>query len=157
MEFLEEEVVPRTVTVTTGEVVIRKYVVTETRTVEVPVRREVVQVYRLGPSGEPVQPAPQPVGVTRPAMDSTEMEPGSVIWDSEEEEEVTRLPLLEEEPVVTTRLLLREEVVVRKLRYHGRRRIDEEVRREEPHLETHGSVSVSSLEQEQSHQFKEDS
>ena len=156
LDFLEEEAVPRTTTVTNGEVVIRKYVVTETRTVQVPVRREVVQVYRLGPSGEPVQPAPQAMGPTRPPVESTELEPGGVIWDSDEEEEVARLPLLEEEAVVTTRLVLREEVVVRKLRYHGRRRIAEELRREEPHLETRSSVSVSSSEQQQADQIKED-
>jgi stress response protein YsnF len=157
LEFLEEEVVPRTTTVDTGEVVVRKHVVTEMRTVQVPVRREVVQVYRLGPAGEPVEATAQPTGQTRPSAESFATEPGGVIWDSTEEEEVVRLPLLEEEAVVTTRLVVREEVVVRRLRYRGRRRVAEEVRREEPRLQAQGRVSAASPEEQQSDRFKEDS
>lgn len=113
----------------------RKYVVSELRTVQVPVRREVVEVYRQGPAGEPVEP----IGPTQPLAEATSPEVAEVIWESEAEEEVGRLPLLEEEPVVTTRLIVREEVVVRRRRHLGRRRLAEEVRREEPRLETPGS------------------
>ena len=157
LELLEEEVVPRTTTVDTGEVVIRKHVVTEMRTVQVPVRREIVQVYRLDPGGEPVAPTAQPTGYTRPSGESFATGPGGVIWDSTEEEEVVRLPLLEEQAVVTTRLVVREEVVVRRLRYRGRRRVTEDVRREEPRLQARGRVSGLSPEEQQSDRFKEDS
>lgn len=135
LEFLEEELVPRTMAVSAGELIVRKYVVSELRTVQVPVRREVVEVYRQGPAGEPVEP----IGPTQPSAEATSPEVAEVIWESEAEEEVGRLPLLEEEPVVTTRLIVREEVVVRRRRHLGRRRLAEEVRREEPRLETPGS------------------
>ncbi len=153
LAFLEEELVPRTTAVSRGEIIVRKHVVTEMRAVQVPVRREVVEVYRRGPGGDPVQPTEQTVGPSGLPSEPTSTDAGGVIWDSEPEEEVNRLPLLEEEPVITTRLVVREEVIVRRLRYRGHRRIAEEVRREEPRLETHGPVSGSSPELDQ---FKED-
>jgi len=153
LSFLEEELVPRTNAVSRGEVIVRKHVVTEMRAVQVPVRREVVEVYRRGPDGDPVEPSEQTVAPSKLPSEPTSAEAGGVIWDSEPEEEIDRLPLLEEEPVITTRLVVREEVVVRRLRYRGHRRIAEEVRREEPRLETQGPVSGSSAELDQ---FKED-
>lgn len=119
VELREEELRVRKEFVQTGEIVIRKEVVTETRTIEVPVRREHVVIERRGPVR---QPAEQPVG--------------------EGAEEVVRIPVLEEEVTIVKRPVVTEEVIVGKRRVQDTERVSGEVRREEARIEREGAVTV---------------
>ena len=121
IDIIEEELEPRVVTVRIGEVRIRKRVVTEVRTIEVPVRHEEVVVERV-PASEPAEggrghSAPSELGA---------------------DEELVRVPLWEERVEVARRLVVREEVIVRKRRRSEVQTITEEVRREVPTVETEG-------------------
>lgn len=120
IDIVEEELEPRVVPVQVGEVRIRKRVVTEVRTIEVPVRREEVVVERMAAvpeGGAERHPAPSELGA---------------------DEEVTRVPLWEERVEVSKHLVVREELIVRKRRRSEVQTVTEEVRREVPTLETEG-------------------
>lgn len=92
-----------------GAVQVRKEVVEETRTVDVPVRREVVHVERV-----PVTPG-QALPPDADAPAAAEL----------------RVPLHEEEVIVTKKPVVTEEVRVRMDVVEDRKHVEEEVRREE--------------------------
>lgn len=124
LDFLEEELVPRTTAVSAGEVIVHKQVVTEMRTLLVPVRREVVQVYRQRPSGRPVGSPGAPMEVSPPAVETTGTD---IVWDAREEEEVSRPSELvrprksvETEPVSTNVQLQHEDVRIEREPVSGR-------------------------------------
>ena len=117
VQLREEELRARKQPVQTGEVQIRKDVVEEQRTVDVPVTREEAVVER-----RPVEPRPAdaPVG----------------------EGETVRVPLRGEQAEVEKRPVVTEEVEVGKRPVQETQRVTETVRREEPRVEREGDVDV---------------
>jgi uncharacterized protein (TIGR02271 family) len=100
-----------------GAVRLRKEVVEETKTIEVPVRREEVRVERVARTGEAPADA-------------------SALF---EEEEIA-IPLREEEIEVHKRPVVTGEVRLAKETHQEERRVAETVRREEAHVESEGNV-----------------
>ncbi len=117
VQLREEELRPRTETVEAGEVRVRKDVVTEQRTMDVPVTHEEAVVER-----RPVEP--------RPARS-----------DIGEDEEI-RVPLQEERVRVEKEPVVTEEVAVGKQPVQETKRVEGTVRREEARVETEGDVDV---------------
>ncbi|HUR95466.1 MAG TPA: YsnF/AvaK domain-containing protein [Gemmatimonadales bacterium] len=103
--------------VQTGEVRLRKEVVTEQRNIEVPVTREEVVIERHAAGGVPAD------GTIR-------------------EGEEIRIPLMEEEVRVEKTPVVREEVSVRKRQVQGTEQVSETVRHEEALIESQGDVSM---------------
>jgi uncharacterized protein (TIGR02271 family) len=106
-----------------GEVVAHKEVVTEHRTIEVPIRREEVVVERRPiPEGE------------------REAAPGTRIGEGEGEE--IRVPVSEEHVEVEKRPVVREEVTVGKRATEEEKRVEGTVREEELRVEKEGKADV---------------
>jgi stress response protein YsnF len=125
-----EELLPRTTVVQVGEVIVRKVVVTELRTFEVPVRREEIVVER-SVLNEPLA-APAGNRFAEPiTTESGETESTGLGAD----EEVIRIPILEEQVTVEKHPVVREEVRVLKRRVQEVVTLSEEIRREEPSME----------------------
>jgi uncharacterized protein (TIGR02271 family) len=104
-------------TVETGEARLRKDVVTEQQSMDVPVTREEVYVERRPGSG---QPTDQPVG----------------------EGETYRVPVRDEQVTVEKQPVVREEVSMGKRPIEETKRVSDTVRREEAHVEREGDVDV---------------
>ncbi|MBA3444621.1 MAG: YsnF/AvaK domain-containing protein [Gemmatimonadales bacterium] len=119
VELREEELRVEKERVQAGEVRLRKEVVTEKRTVEVPVTREEVVIER------------------RPAARGTEA--GGTIDDGEE----IRIPLMEEEVRVEKTPVVREEVTLKKRQVQDTEQVSETVRREEARIEQTGDSHLS--------------
>ena len=117
VQLREEELRARKQPVQTGEVQIRKDVVEEQRTVDVPVTREEAVVER-----RPVEPRPAdaPVG----------------------EGETIRVPLRGEHAEVEKRPVVTEEIEVGKRQVQDTERVSGTVRREEARVEREGDVDV---------------
>lgn len=109
MALHEEELEVSTAARQTGEVEIRKEIVEERRTIEVPVQREEVHVRRV--------PADRAAAVD----DATFTEQG----------ETLRVPVMEEEIQVTKRPRVREEVEIEKVTRQDTEQVSDTVRREE--------------------------
>ena len=118
VQLREEELVARKRPVEAGEAQVRKEVVTEQRTVQVPVAREELVVER-----RPVErrPAEQPVG---------------------EAADVIEVPLREEQVQVEKRPVVYEEVEVGKRQVQETQRVSDTVRREEARIDQEGDVEV---------------
>ena len=114
----EEELQARKEPVQTGQVEVGKEVVTEEKSVDVPVTREEVYVER-----HPVdrRPADQPIG---------------------EEMDTVEVPVREEEVSVDKRPVVTEEVNVGKRTVQDTERVSDTVRREEARIEREGDVGV---------------
>jgi uncharacterized protein (TIGR02271 family) len=119
LELREEQLDVDTEEVQAGEVRLRKEVVTEQRTIDVPVTREEVVIERHDASGRPA--AQGAVGA----------------------EEDIRIPLMEEEVRVEKTPVVREEVTARKRQVQDTERVSETVRREEARIETQGDTHIS--------------
>jgi uncharacterized protein (TIGR02271 family) len=111
VELREEELRTEKERVQAGEVRLRKEVVSEDRTIEVPVTREEVVIER------------------RPAARGQEAD-----GDIDEGEEI-RIPLMEEEVRVEKTPVVREEVTLKKRQVQDTERVSETVRREEARIE----------------------
>jgi uncharacterized protein (TIGR02271 family) len=111
VELREEELRTEKERVQAGEVRLRKEVVSEERTIEVPVTREEVVIER------------------RPAAQGQEAD-----GDIDEGEEI-RIPLMEEEVRVEKTPVVREEVTLKKRQVQDTERVSETVRREEARIE----------------------
>ncbi len=120
VELREEELRVEKERVQAGEVRLRKDVITEERTVEVPVTREEVVIER------------------RPAASGREA--GGRIDEGEE----IRIPLMEEEVRVEKTPVVREEVSLRKQQIQDTEQVSETVRREEARIEQTGDTNVRS-------------
>ena len=122
------ELVARKRLVQTGRVLVRRQVVTETRTIQVAVTREELVVERLPPDRWSTDAS---MGSSAGSLDDElgrrlrELRPGEAI----------RLPLVEEEVVVEKRPVVVEEVTVGTRRVQERRQVSGTARRDEPHLE----------------------
>jgi uncharacterized protein (TIGR02271 family) len=135
VELVEEQLTARTRPVQTGEVTIRKEVVTETRTIEVPVRREELVIER-----HPVERVPLD-GARRSRADPLveqlldrlrQMKPG----------ETFRIPIIEEEVFVQKRPVVVEEITLGKREVSETQEVSDTVRREVAHIDEHGGARI---------------
>ena len=117
VELREEELRARKELVEAGEVEIRKDVVTEQRTMEVPIIREEVEIERR-PADR--RPADRPIG----------------------EGETIRVPVREEEVTVEKRPVVREEIEIGKRQVQDTEQVSGTVQREEARIEREGDVDV---------------
>ena len=118
IELREEELRAEKERVQAGEVRLRKEVVEEEKTIQVPVTHEEVVVEKHS------------VGGRRPAEGN--------IGDDEE----IRIPLMEEEVHVEKTPVVREEVSLRKQQVQDTERVSETVRREEAWVDSTGEAQV---------------
>jgi uncharacterized protein (TIGR02271 family) len=118
IELREEELRAEKERVQAGEVRVRKEVVTEERTLEVPVTREEVVVER------------------RPAAQGRKAS-----GDIDDDKEI-RIPLMEEEVRVEKTPVVREEVTLKKRQVQGKEEVSDTVRREEARIEQTGDARV---------------
>ncbi len=118
VQLREEQLRAEKERVQAGEVRLRKEVVTEERTLEVPVTREEVVVER------------------RPAAQGQQAS-GSI-----DEGEEIRIPVMEEEVHVEKTPVVREEVSLKKRQVQSTREVSDTVRREEAHIEQSGHAQV---------------
>jgi len=118
IQLREEELQVHKQLVETGKVRVRKEVVTEHRTIEVPVQREEIVIERHAPNGAPV--------------------PDSDIGPGEE----IRIPVREEQIFVEKRPVVKEEVTVGKRVVQDTERVGGEVRKEEVRVEREGDVDI---------------
>ncbi len=135
VELVEEQLRAETRSVQTGEVTIRKEVVTETRTIEVPVRREELVIERHAVDRRPVDAGDR--GKADPLIAQLtdrlqQMQSG----------ETLRIPIIEEDIVVHKRPVVIEEVTVGKRTIQETQKVSDTVRREEAHIEPHGEVRI---------------
>jgi uncharacterized protein (TIGR02271 family) len=133
-----EELVPRTVAVQTGELRVRKRIVTETRTIEVPIRREEVIVERVN-----VPHAQSVISEEAPTGDDARLEPEEPITELGADQDITRIPVREEQIVLQKRVVVREYVTVSKRIVEQTKQVSGTVRREEPRVETEGKAPVA--------------
>jgi uncharacterized protein (TIGR02271 family) len=143
----EEELVPRTVAVQTGELRIRKRIVTENRMIEVPIRREEVVVERVTvPHAQSIiteeARTTEEAGMTEEGRLQTE-EP---ITELGADQDITRIPLREEQIVLQKRVVVREYVTVTKRIVEQTRQVSGTIRREEPRVETQGNAPVAAAD-----------
>jgi uncharacterized protein (TIGR02271 family) len=121
IQLREEELHAQKQFVETGEVRVRKEVITEQRTIEVPVQREEIVIERHAPTGAHIS--------------STDIRPGEEI----------RIPLRRERVTVEKRPVVKEEVTVGRRVVQGTERVGGEVHREEvrvERVEREGDVNV---------------
>ena len=118
-ELREEQLDVKKERVEAGEVRLRKEVVTEQRTIDVPVTREEVVIERHDASGRPAA--------------------GAAIGDEED----IRIPLMEEEVRVEKTPVVREEITARKRQVQDTERVSETVRHEEARIESQGDARIS--------------
>ena len=118
VQVREEELQARKQPVETGAARVRKEVVTEHRTMEVPVQREEVVIERQAPIGEPTA--------------ASDIGPGEEI----------RVPVREEQVSVEKKPVVKEEVTVGKRTVQDTERVAGEVRKEEVRVEREGDVDV---------------
>ena len=119
LELREEELRVEKERIQAGEVRLRKEVVTEKRSIDVPVTREEVVIER------------------RP-VEGREARTG----DIDEGEEI-RIPVMEERVHVEKEPVVREEVTLGKRRVEDTERVSETVRREEARIESEGRTNVT--------------
>ena len=102
-----------------GEVTLRKEVITETRSIDVPVTREEVVIERHAVTGQAAAGA-----------------------DFGKGEEVIRVPVSEEQVIVSKTPIVTEEITLGKREVHETQHVQDTVRREEAHLENPDNVDV---------------
>jgi uncharacterized protein (TIGR02271 family) len=130
VQLREEELRARKQEVETGEVRVRKEVVTETKTLEVPVQREEVVIERR-PAGQGAGTAG--VGTAaRHGVSAADLRPGEKI----------RIPVKEEKVHVKKEAVVKEEVTVGKREVQGTEQVAGTVRKEELRVEKEGNVEV---------------
>jgi uncharacterized protein (TIGR02271 family) len=117
VELREEELQARKESVQAGEVEIRKDVVSEQRTMEVPVTREEVEIERR-PADR--RPADRPIG----------------------EDESISVPVREEQVTVEKRPVVREELEVGKRQIQDTEQVSGTVRREVADIDREGRIDV---------------
>lgn len=124
MQLREEQLQVYKQPVETGAVGLRKEVVSEQQSVDVPVTHEEVYIERRPGSG---QPSDAPIG----------------------EEETYRVPVREEQVSTTKQQVVREEVGLGKRQVQDTKRVSDTVRREEARIEREGDVNIQGQETDQ--------
>ncbi len=136
VELVEERLEAHTRPIQIGEVLLRKEVVTETRTIEVPVKREELVVERRAverrPADHPEELAPDEFSRSLVAR-----------FQALQEGESIRLPLIEEEVVVQKRPVVYQEVLIGKRGVEETQQVSGTVHREELKVARRGDVEVS--------------
>ena len=135
IELVEERLRTRTHPVQTGEVEIRKEVVSETRTIEVPIRREELVIER-----HPV--TRRPADTSRITGDDPLIAQLVDRLHHLRDGESLRIPIIEEEVIIHKRPVVVEEITVGKRALHERQSVSERIRREQAHIEPHGDAST---------------
>jgi uncharacterized protein (TIGR02271 family) len=133
VELVEEQLTAHTRPVQTGEVTIRKETVTETRTIEVPVRREELVIERHGVERVPIDSSERSARdpLVQQLLDRLrDMQPG----------ETFRIPIIEEEVVIQKRPMVVEEITLGKRVIDDTQEVSDTIRREEARIEEHGDV-----------------
>jgi len=110
--------VNKTPAVQTGEVEVRKEVHTEHKTIDVPVTREEIVIERHSGSGRPVS--------------------SETVIEGQE----IRIPVREDQVNVSKQTVVAEEVTIGKKTVQDTERVDENLRKEEIKVETHGNANV---------------
>jgi len=123
MELHEEQLDVTTERMQTGEVHVRKEIITETRTIEVPVTREEIVVERR-------------------ALDGDAREGSLEAADLDMDRKEIRIPVSEEFVHIDKKVVPREEIRVSKEKITDTKTVSEDVRREEAHVESDGRVSI---------------
>ena len=123
MELREERLDVHKDRIQAGEVQIRKEIITETKTIEVPVTREEIVVERRALDGD----------ARDGSIDNLEL--GA---DSEE----IRVPVSEEFVHIDKKVVPREEVRVSKEKVTDTKKVSEDIRREEAKVDSTGRVAV---------------
>jgi uncharacterized protein (TIGR02271 family) len=124
LKLREEQLRAQKQPMETGEARLRKDVVSEQKSMDVPVTREEVYVERRPGSG---QPTDQPIG----------------------EGETYRVPVREEQVTVEKQPYVREEVAMGKRPVQETKQVSDTVRREEAHVERAGDVNVQGSDVEE--------
>lgn len=136
LELVQEELWARKTSIQTGVIRIRKQVITETRTVQVTVRREEVVVERLSNEQQAAADPRAAQGLTSAlAAEVRDLKPGETI----------RIPVIEEEVVVQTQPTVVGEVVVGKHLIEEKQFFSGTVRREELHVRTTSERAASQV------------
>jgi uncharacterized protein (TIGR02271 family) len=117
MQLRHEELQAYKQPVQTGEAGLRKKVVSEPQSIEVPVEHEEVYIERRPGSG---QPSDTPIG----------------------EEETYRVPVREEQVNVDKQQVVKEEVALGKRKVEDTKRVGDNVRREEAEVKHEGDVNI---------------
>jgi len=125
MQLGQEELVANKEVVQTGEVSLRKEVITETQTIEVPVSREEVVIER-----RPIDS--QEVAAAGSTLNASTLREGEEI----------RIPVSEERVTIDKRVVPREEIEVSKQRVEHLETISEDVSHEEVAIEKEGQVAM---------------
>ena len=139
IQLREEVLQPRKHPVEIGEVFIRKVVVTEERTITVPVMREELVIERRSIATDSVDASDQLSN--RPDLPDNQDQPiGKVVEIGEGE--VIRIPIRTEQVMIEKRPVVIEELVVGKRHVQETRRFSGTVQREVPHIEREGNVNI---------------
>jgi len=127
----EEELRVHKQQVVTGEVVIRKEVITEEKTITVPVTREELVIERHPGSGElPAQPVNEDETLAEALKDGGTL----------------RIALREEQVRVEKYPVVKEEIFISKRQIQETRHISDTLKREEAHLERVGNVNIHGVD-----------
>ena len=139
IQLREEVLQPRKHPVEIGEVFIRKVVVTEERTITVPVMREELVIERRSIATDSVDASDQLSN--RPDLPDNQDQPiGKLVEIGEGE--VIRIPIRTEQVMIEKRPVVIEELVVGKRHIQETRRFSGTVQREVPHIEREGNVNI---------------
>jgi len=139
IQLREEVLQPRKHPVEIGEVFIRKVVVTEERTITVPVMREELVVERRSIATDSVDASDQ-LSNSPDLPDNQDQPIGKLVEIGEGE--VIRIPIRTEQVMIEKRPVVIEELVVGKRHIQETRRFSGTVQREVPHIEREGNVNI---------------
>ena len=139
IQLREEVLQPRKHPVEIGEVFIRKVVVTEERTITVPVMREELVIERRSIATDSVDASDQ-LSNSPDLPDNQDQPIGKLVEIGEGE--VIRIPIRTEQVMIEKRPVVIEELVVGKRHIQETRRFSGTVQREVPHIEREGNVNI---------------
>jgi len=139
IQLREEVLQPRKHPVEIGEVFIRKGVVTEERTITVPVMREELVIERRSIATDSVDASDQ-LSNSPDLPDNQDQPIGKLVEIGEGE--VIRIPIRTEQVMIEKRPVVIEELVVGKRHVQETRRFSGTVQREVPHIEREGNVNI---------------
>jgi len=139
IQLREEVLQPSKHPVEIGEVFIRKVVVTEERTITVPVMREELVIERRSIATDSVDASDQ-LSNSPDLPDNQDQPIGKLVEIGEGE--VIRIPIRTEQVMIEKRPVVIEELVVGKRHVQETRRFSGTVQREVPHIEREGNVNI---------------
>lgn len=136
LQLREEQLQVQKQQVETGHVLIRKRIITEEKTIRVPVNREEIVIERYPAADQsPVDPANEHHPPIPDDVRILQLEAGQTI----------RIPIHEEQVVIEKRPVVIEELVISKQAIEEIRQISATVQKEEPRIEHEGDVKVHDI------------